>query len=64
MRPAGPDTPAKMYYAQNMQAVRIVTQRVDTALRVGTHLDGAVHAADNRDNIETVGNAVNAILDN
>jgi hypothetical protein len=27
----------KMYYAQNLQTVRIVAQRIDTALHVGTH---------------------------
>ena len=38
----------KMYYAQNLQTVRIVAQRIDTALHVGTHFDGAMHATDNR----------------
>src|ERR1700756_2578043 len=37
----------KMYYAQNLQTVRIVAQRIDTALHVGTHFDGAMHATDN-----------------
>src|SRR5438876_12019171 len=36
----------KMYYAQNLQTVRIVAQRIDTALHVGTHFDGAMHATD------------------
>jgi hypothetical protein len=33
----------KMYYAQNLQ-----TQRIETALHVGTHFDGAMHATDGR----------------
>ncbi len=37
----------KMYYAQNLQTVRIVAQRISTALHVGTHFDGAMHATDN-----------------
>src|SRR4026209_2687559 len=36
----------KMYYAQNLQTVRIVAQRIDTALHVGTHIDGAMHGTD------------------
>ena len=39
----------KMYYAQNLQTVSIVAQRIDTALHVGTHFDGALHATDGRD---------------
>jgi hypothetical protein len=35
-----------MYYAQNLQTVSIVAQRIDTALHVGTHIDGAMHATD------------------
>jgi kynurenine formamidase len=38
----------KMYYAQNLQTQRIVAQRIDTALHVGTHFDGALHATDGR----------------
>src|SRR5262249_59574782 len=38
----------KMYYAQNLQTVRIVAQRIDTALHVGTHFDGAMHGTANR----------------
>ena len=38
----------KMYYAQNLQTTSIVAQRIDTALHVGTHLDGAMHATDGR----------------
>ena len=38
----------KMYYAQNLQTERIVAQRIDTALHVGTHFDGALHATDGR----------------
>ena len=36
----------KMYYAQNLQTKRIVAQRIDTALHVGTHIDGAMHGTD------------------
>ena len=38
----------KMYYAQNMQTQTIVAQRIETALHVGTHFDGAMHATDGR----------------
>ena len=38
----------KMYYAQNLQTQTIVAQRIDTALHVGTHFDGAMHATDGR----------------
>ena len=38
----------KMYYAQNLQTQTIVAQRIETALHVGTHFDGAMHATDNR----------------
>jgi kynurenine formamidase len=38
----------KMYYAQNLQTQRIVAQRIETALHVGTHFDGAMHATDGR----------------
>ena len=31
-----------MYYAQNLQTKMIVAQRIDTALHVGTHIDGAM----------------------
>ena len=36
----------KMYYAQNLQTKRIVAQRIDIALHVGTHIDGAMHGTD------------------
>lgn len=36
----------KMYYSQNMQSISIVAQRIETAMHVGTHIDGAMHAAD------------------
>ena len=36
----------KMYYAQNLQTIQIVAQRIDTALHVGTHIDGAMHGTD------------------
>src|SRR5262249_34012669 len=38
----------KMYYAQNLQTQRIVSQRIETALHVGTHFDDAMHATDGR----------------
>jgi kynurenine formamidase len=38
----------KLYYAQNLQTQRIVAQRIETALHVGTHFDGAMHATDAR----------------
>jgi len=38
----------RMYYAQNMQTQTIVAQRIETALHVGTHFDGAMHATDGR----------------
>jgi kynurenine formamidase len=37
-----------MYYAQTLQTQRIVAQRIDSALHVGTHLDGGMHGADGR----------------
>src|SRR5258708_17216434 len=36
----------KMHYAQNLQTKMIVAQRIDMALHVGTHIDGAMHGAD------------------
>src|SRR5271154_1471622 len=36
----------KMYYAQNLQTIHIVAQRIDSALHVGTHIDGAMHGTD------------------
>ena len=36
----------QVYYAQNLQTKSIVAQRIDMALHVGTHIDGAMHAAD------------------
>lgn len=36
----------QMYYAQNLQTKGIVAQRIDTALHVGTHIDGAMHGTD------------------
>src|ERR1044072_8603949 len=32
----------KLYYAQNLQTQMIVAQRIETALHVGTHFDGAM----------------------
>ncbi len=36
----------KMYYAQNLQTKSIVAQKIETALHVGTHIDGGMHATD------------------
>lgn len=36
----------RMYYAQNLQTKMIVAQRIDMALHVGTHIDGAMHGTD------------------
>ena len=36
----------QMYYAQNLQTKMIVTQRIDSSLHVGTHIDGAMHGTD------------------
>lgn len=36
----------QMYYAQNLQTKMIVAQRIDMALHVGTHIDGAMHGTD------------------
>ena len=41
----------KMYYEQNLQTRSIVAQRIDTALHVGTHFDGGLHAADGREDM-------------
>jgi kynurenine formamidase len=38
----------RLYYAQNLQTQMIVAQRIETALHVGTHFDGAMHATDGR----------------
>ncbi|MGE3711925.1 MAG: cyclase family protein, partial [Hyphomicrobiaceae bacterium] len=38
----------KMYYAQTLQTHMIVAQRIETALHVGTHFDGGMHATDGR----------------
>ena len=35
---------SKIYYTQNLQTNQIVSQRVETSLHVGTHLDGPMHA--------------------
>ena len=48
-RPAGSATPAtRCITRRTCRRVRIVAQRIDTALHVGTHFDGAMHATDNR----------------
>lgn len=33
----------KLYYTQNLQTNRIVSQRIETSLHVGTHLDAPLH---------------------
>lgn len=37
---------SKIYYTQTLQTNRIVSQRIETSLHTGTHLDGPMHAAD------------------
>src|ERR1700751_1793227 len=37
---------ARIYYTQTLQTNRIVSQRIETSLHTGTHLDGPIHAAD------------------
>ena len=36
----------QIYYTQTLQTNRIVSQRIETSLHTGTHLDGPIHAAD------------------
>ncbi|MDZ7677770.1 MAG: cyclase family protein, partial [Acidimicrobiales bacterium] len=37
---------AKIYYSQTLQTNRVVSQRIETSLHTGTHLDGPMHMAD------------------
>jgi kynurenine formamidase len=37
---------AKIYYTQTLQTNRIVSQRIETSLHTGTHLDGPMHGTD------------------
>ena len=41
-------------YTQTLQTNRIVSQRVETSLHVGTHLDGPMHAADGAGDIASL----------
>ena len=36
----------RIYYTQTLQTNRIVSQRIETSLHSGTHLDGPMHASD------------------
>jgi kynurenine formamidase len=36
----------KVYYTQNLQTNRIVSQAIETSLHTGTHLDGPMHGTD------------------
>src|SRR5262249_49528164 len=45
---------SKIYYTQTLQTNRIVSQRVETSLHVGTHLDGPMHAADGAGDIASL----------
>lgn len=36
----------KLYYTQNLQTNHIVSQRIETSLHSGTHLDGPMHGTD------------------
>lgn len=38
----------KMFFVQNLQSGRLVAQRIETGLHVGTHIDGAMHASDGK----------------
>ena len=48
---------SKIYYTQTLQTNRIVSQRVETSLHVGTHLDGPMHAADVKAYFQTLADA-------
>ena len=37
---------SKIYYTQTLQTNRVVSQRIESSLHVGTHLDGPMHMAD------------------
>ncbi|MXZ69377.1 MAG: cyclase family protein [Acidimicrobiia bacterium] len=37
---------SRMYYTQTLQTNRVVSQRIESSLHVGTHLDGPMHMAD------------------
>ena len=37
---------SRMYYTQTLQTNRVVSQRLETSLHMGTHLDGPMHMAD------------------
>ena len=37
---------SKIYYTQNLQTNQIVSQRIETSLHSGTHLDGPMHGTD------------------
>lgn len=37
---------SKIYYTQTLQTNRIVSQRIETSLHTGTHLDGPMHGTD------------------
>jgi kynurenine formamidase len=44
----------KMYYTQNFHTQRIVSQAIETALHVGTHIDAEMHGADGGADIASV----------
>lgn len=44
----------KIYYSQTLQTNRIVSQRIESSLHTGTHLDGPMHAADGTDDIASL----------
>lgn len=45
---------SKIYYTQTLQTNRIVSQRIESSLHVGTHLDGPMHAADGAGDIASL----------
>lgn len=45
---------SKIYYTQTLQTDRIVSQRIETSLHVGTHIDGPMHGADGAGDIASL----------
>jgi len=45
---------ARIYYTQTLQTNRIVSQRIETSLHTGTHLDGPMHGTDGGQDIASL----------
>lgn len=45
---------SKIYYTQTLQTNWVVSQRIETSLHVGTHLDGPMHMADGAGDIASL----------